>query len=352
MLSFYTVHRFALSLSLKMHRVCFGSCCRVWRCVLKQMPPDILKIAYKQLQVVSQYAFLMILANQPPNYSCRLSLLKAWCYLVVRCIARHLDIFGTKYRTKTWNIIRIDLKHSQIQVLPNLTSQLRTVHPFKAFSCHVSKRLQGRALLVIPCGLLQSLRARPSTLGHTHKTACNINERWWNICINWEKVISCHYANGCSCSCYLHKELMKIQMPFDVSDSQLKNITFGTAEGSCIDPRDPWHRPRRILSLEVARCGARPTFIDFTRFLHSRSFSLHSNRRYFLQKKCEDVAAERKDASLNSRIQLVLMESNMTRPKSSLTVFLVSWAVQRLGSMICWCGDPAPPYNHMKYHSV
>lgn len=141
MLSFYTVHRFALSLSLKMHRVCFGSCCRVWRCVLKQMPPDILKIAYKQLQVVSQYAFLMILANQPPNYSCQLSLLKAWCYLVVRCIARCLDIFGRNDRTKIWNIIRIDLKHSQIQVLPNLTSQLRTVHPFKAFSCHVSKRI-------------------------------------------------------------------------------------------------------------------------------------------------------------------------------------------------------------------
>lgn len=119
MLSFYTVHRFALSLSLKIHRVCFGSCCRVWRCVLKQMPPDILKIAYKQLQVVSQYSFLMILANQPPNYSCQLSLLKAWCYLVVRCISRRLDIFGTKYRTKIWNILTYNKNWSETFTNPS-----------------------------------------------------------------------------------------------------------------------------------------------------------------------------------------------------------------------------------------
>ena len=153
-----------------------------------------------------------------------------------------------------------------------------------------------------------------------------------------KKVISCHYPNGCSCSCYLHKELMKIQMPFDVSDSQLKNITFGTAEGSCIDPRDPWHRPRRILSLEVARCGARPTFIDFTRFLHSRSFSLHSNRRYFLQKKMRRCCSwkERRLTEFANTTCFDGVQHDQAQILSDCVLGLVSSSETWLNDMLVW----------------
>lgn len=153
------------------------------------------------------------------------------------------------------------------------------------------------------------------------------HQRWWNICINWEHVISCHYANGCSCSFYLHKEIMKIQIPWCIGFTGEEN-QFWNNWGSCIDPRDPWHRPRRILSLEVARCGARPTFIDFTWFCSIQIQGIFCKKD--LRRCCS--WKERSLTEFANTI-LVLMESNMTRPKSSLTVFLVSWAVQRLGSM-------------------
>lgn len=212
--------------------------------------------------------------------------------------------------------------------------------------------LQGRALLVIPCGLLQSLRARPSTLGHTQ-----------NSMQHQRKMMR-----------YMHK-LRKssypviIQMDVVAAVICIKNLwryrcllmyRIHSWRTSLLE-----QLRGHVLILVIPDTGLEEFWAWRSRDVAQgqHSLILHDSctvgpslciqiEGIFCKKKCEDVAAERKDASLNSRIQLVLMESNMTRPKSSLTVFLVSWAVQRLGSMICWCGDPAPPYNHMKYHSV
>ncbi len=105
-------------------------------------------------------------------------------------------------------------------------------------------------------------------------------------------------------------------------------------------PIHSW-RPRKTLSLEVARCGARP---------EENLQQLHSMEVVF--------AKENKETSLNSHTACLVecvqswCPTNMSRPKSSLTVFLALWAVQRLGSMTCCSGDPAPPYYTVPYSTT